>query len=103
MLLENERHKKYHTVGPADMTWGGKEKAVASVTVTRSTIDNEQVSFACPIFEDDTRESLDLRLGMFFSLAQDRMEDANEAWRKTDEEHQAALEAAKESNVKQIK
>jgi len=95
MLLDNDRHKQYHATGPIDLKWGGKEKAVASMSVTRSTIDNEQVSFACPIFEDDTRESLDIRLGMFHSLIQDRMEDANEAWRITDDEHKKALEEAK--------
>ena len=90
MLVENERHKRFHEVGPKDCKWGKPKTAVCSIRVTRSTISDEQMEFIVPVFNDDTRETLDLRLGMFLSLAQDRREDAAKAWDEA-EENQARL------------
>lgn len=82
MLLNNEKHQKFHSVGPKDVKFGGKDDAVMMVSITRSTIDNEQLSVSVPVFAQDSREDMDLRIGMALSIAQERMEDANEAWKQ---------------------
>lgn len=95
MLLNNEKHKRYHSLGPADCYFGRKGKAVASISVTRSTVDNEQMTINIPVFSDDTRQTLDDRIGMFLSLPQERMEDANAAWQLVQDEHKAEQDRLK--------
>jgi hypothetical protein len=85
MLIDNEKHRKYHASGPVDCHWGETKDAVCSIQVTRSTIQNEQMTISVPVFIDDTRETLDIRLGMMMSLAQDRMDDALVAWQEAEE------------------
>lgn len=86
MLLNNEKHQKYHSVGPKDVKFGGKDDAVMMVGITRSTMDSEQISIQVPVFAGDSREDMDLRIGMALSIAQDRMEDVNQAWQIVDQQ-----------------
>lgn len=83
MLLKNEKHEKWHKLGPVECRW--EEKPVTVINVTRSTMDNEQFSIAIPVFQGDSRVDLENRVGLFLSIAQDRMTEANEAWRIADE------------------
>ncbi len=85
MLLNNDRHRRYHEAGPKDVHFGGKDDAVMMVSISRSTIENEQMSIQVPIFANDSREELDLRIGMAASILQDRQDDASEAWKQVNE------------------
>lgn len=97
MLLQNDKHKKYHEVGPKDITWPAKEDTVAMIQVTKQTIDSEQWNFSIPVSKDDTRESLDTRIGMMLSFGQERMEDANAAWVALDEQRKSEEVATQEA------
>jgi hypothetical protein len=83
-LLSNEKHERFHKLGPQDVSWGkeveGKKTVVMSFSVTRSTIDNEQVSMQVPVFAEDSRETLEDRMGFAFSVVQDRLDEAAKAW-----------------------
>jgi hypothetical protein len=106
VLIENERHKKFHESGPKDLKKGERNEkgelkdAIATFQVTRSTIDNEQMSVSIPVFESDSREDLDLRVGMLMSIMQDRIEDAAKAWQKSADEALAAEREARLENLK---
>jgi hypothetical protein len=95
MLIDNERHRKHHSVGPKDCHWGKPKMAVTTIRVTRSTISDEQMEVLIPVFSDDTRESLDLRLGMMMSLAQDRRDDVNLAYAEAEENQAKLIEQTK--------
>lgn len=101
MLVKNSRHERWHSLGPKDCYFdqsGGlfkKGKAVASIRITRSTISDEQFEVIVPVFSDDSRESLDDRLGMFLSLAQDRREDAAKAWDEAEDNQEHVIEQVK--------
>ena len=99
MLLQNDKHKNYHTVGPKDITWPSKEDTVSMIQITKQTIDSEQWQISVPVSKDDTRESLDTRIGMLLSFGQERMEDANAAWVHLDEQRKAAEQEAQEAVV----
>lgn len=92
MLVQSPKHKKWHSLAPKAVSWGvKKEPVMTSIDVTRSSMEGEQISFRCPVFKSDTREELSDRLGLLFSVVQDRLEDANEAWKE-------AAEKAKEDD-----
>jgi hypothetical protein len=112
-LLNNEKHERMHSIGPKDLTWGeskvgllGKllglllkifglsqfERPVSTFSVTRSTIDNEQVTVSVPIFASDTRDTMMDRIGMIYSIPQDRQDDANKAWEIVDQERKKKIE-----------
>ncbi len=98
-LLDNEEHKKYHSLAPKDLFWGKtslvkKPSVVMAFQVTRSTIDNEQISFSVPVFEQDSRDDIKERMGFAFSIVQDRLDDANKAWQE------AAKKAEEEAEKK---
>lgn len=105
-LLENDKHKREHTLGPAELFWGKakglfkKKEVVMHYSMTRSTIDNEQVSCQVPVFADDTRKSLEDRLGMAYSIIQDRLDDAAEAWKISAEQAEAERLAEEEAGKK---
>lgn len=96
MLLNNDKHRRWHSLGPKDCKWPGAKKAVTSISVTRSTIDNEQMSIAIPVFCDDTREDLSDRLGMMLSVVQERLDESAEAWREVRTRAEEANAAKKE-------
>ena len=95
MLIENDRHRRFHESGPKDVHWGKPKTAVCTIRVTRSTISDEQMEFICPVFSDDTRESLDSRLGMLLSVAQDRRDDAAKAWEEAEVNQERIIDQVK--------
>lgn len=101
-LLDNDEHQKYHQSAPNDLFWGKtsimkKPSVVMAFQVTRSTIDNEQISFSVPVFEQDSRADIKDRMGFAFSIVQDRLDDANKAWGEAAKraEEEAELRAKK--------
>lgn len=106
MLIDTERHKKFHESGPKDLKDGDRNEkgelknAIATFNVTRSTIDNEQMSVSIPVFTSDSREDLDLRVGMLMSIMQDRIEDAAKAWAEVADK--ANDEEANDARIKEL-
>lgn len=68
--------EKYHTLGPKDV-WKD-ETSVGTVDIARTTnATGEQLHINCPIYKTDTREELNERLQVCYSVLQDRLEQEN--------------------------
>lgn len=102
MLLEE--HKIYHELGPKDVRWADEEeKTACEVHIVRQTsATGEQINISVPLFAKDSREDVKSRLGMVYSILQDRMEEENKALIALEEKVKAkkeAEEAAKEEET----
>lgn len=99
MLLE--KHERFHKLGLSDLKWDAKP--VTEVLVQRQTaMTGETLSIAVPLYADDTREVLNDRMGLFFSIMQDRMEDENERVMELEQqvtEQRRAAEAKKQADL----
>lgn len=99
-LLQNEQHKRFHGLGPADVTW--HEKPLCAIAITKSVSEGEQWSVNVPIFKEDTRESLRDRAWMLATLLQDRLDEYATAWKEAEERGKENVPETKE-NVTKLK
>jgi phage major head subunit gpT-like protein len=83
-LLQNEEHKRLHTLGPKDVSWGQEDKPVSIISITKSVSEGEQWSVNVPVFGGDSRESLKDRAWMLATLLQERLDEYAEAWKEAD-------------------
>ncbi len=87
MLLPE--HAQYHKLGPKDCAFKSYKKKVADVNICRNTsTTGEQISILIPIYSDDSRKEMDDRLGMAYSILQDRLEAENKVMAVLNEKQQ---------------
>ena len=90
-----KKHERFHKLGPADLNWD--EKPLTEVLVQRQTsMTGETISISVPVYAADTREVLNDRMGLFFSIMQDRMEDENERVMELEKQIQDKVKAAED-------
>jgi len=88
-------HEKFHKMGPVD-TFKKEERAMSIQVARQTSTTGEQIVMECPVFASDTREELNARLGMCYSIMQDRLEDENKAMLRLQEEAKKRKAAAEE-------
>jgi hypothetical protein len=98
MLLPE--HERFHKLGPNE-TIKADAKQVMEIQVARQTsTTGEQIAIGCPVYADDTREELNARLGMVYSILQDRLEEENKAMLNLTEKAKERKRQAEEEEEK---
>lgn len=96
-------HEQHHSLGPKDVGIKWDKPAAMHVEVVRTTNQTgEQICVKVPVYGDESREELQKRLAMAYSIIQDRLEDENKAVNWRNEKGQTARRAAEKVRRKEI-
>jgi hypothetical protein len=87
-------HEKFHALGPIDTIKSGGERVMGIQIARQTNATGEQIVMECPVYNTDTRDELNARLQMCYSLLQDRLEDENKAMLALEEKAKAKKAAA---------
>lgn len=93
LLPENER---FHKLAPKDVLKADEKPLIEMQLAKQTTSTGEQIVMNCPMYASDTREELNDRIQMCFSIMQERMEEENKVLLKLAEDAKRKKKEAEE-------
>lgn len=103
MLLPE--HERFHKLSPKDVKLQGDKKHAMVFDIQRTTLHTgENVHVSVPVYDDDSREELNDRIGFAFSVIQDRLEQENLAvtWRSDREQEIRQANEVQKRNLAEL-
>lgn len=94
-LLQNAKHKRFHSIGPKDLKWPWRKRPLNIIHVQKEVSSGEHMSVDVPIYKTDSREDITDRVGLFVSILQDRMDEFAEAWAESKKRAEEEVKLAK--------